>query len=158
MSGTSINGERSGWKAALWERIWRCWLKQAQYYSAMCPGSQQSKLDNTAWSVGQQRWLSQCILHWCILTLSTMRNYGPHNLRGMWISLNVSRGGQQRCKVWKTCPVRSGWGRWAFLVWRKWGWGATSQCLRGFWTMPLTTCLTFWSVLSLSGSWTRWSL
>ena len=29
------------------------------------------------------------------------------------------------------------------------------QCLRGIWTMPLTTCFNFWSALKWSGSWTR---
>ena len=30
------------------------------------------------------------------------------------------------------------------------------QCLRGIWTMPLTTCFNFWSAAKSSGSWTRW--
>jgi len=32
------------------------------------------------------------------------------------------------------------------------------QCLRGFWTMPLIPCFSFWSALNCSGGWTRWSL
>ena len=40
---------------------------------------------------------------------------------------NMSRGAQQSWwRGWKECPVGSGWALWAYLVWRKGGWGATS--------------------------------
>ena len=42
-SGTNVNCEGSGWRAALQKGIWVCLLTVAQYESAVCPGSQEGK-------------------------------------------------------------------------------------------------------------------
>jgi len=37
----------------------------------------------------------------------------------------------------------------------RWSMPQACQCSGGIWTMPLTSCLNFWSALNLSGSWNR---
>ena len=137
--GTSINWERSGWRAALQKGIWGC-RSTADSIGASSvswqPGGQTASwgASNTAEAAGEKRWLSCCLQGWCSLTLSTVCSSGPHNLRRMWRSLNASRGWQQSWwKGWKACLMKSSWGPWVCLVWREGGWGATSLLSTASW-------------------------
>lgn len=51
---------------------------------------------------------------------------GFHNVRRMLRSLEASRALQRLWKDWKPHPMRTAWGHWVCLAWRKEGWEKAS--------------------------------
>lgn len=115
--------------------IWGCWSTAGSVWVSTelwQPRGQSPSWDasNTATPAGQKRWWIHSIQHWCSLTW-VLCAVLPQ-VKRMWKSLNVATGGQQRgCKRWKQCPIKSGEGLWACLVWRERGWGG-KKSLYGF--------------------------
>lgn len=124
--GTTINWERSDWRTALQMGSGGAGQQQTLWEPAACPGS----LEGRQHPGMHQRQCNQPVKRGdCPTVLSIGAASGilcyisssvPHNLRSMWMSLNVSREGQQRWwKGQKVCPVRRNSGPWVCLVCRK---------------------------------------
>ena len=131
--GSSTSWGRSGRRAALQGGSWGCWSATDSIGASSVPGQPRGQTSapwstsNPARPARHKRGLSWCVQRWCSLTSSAVSRSGPHHIRRMWRSLNVSRGGQHSWwKGWKARPGRSGWGLWACLAWRRGGRGATS--------------------------------
>ena len=72
------------------------------------------------WPAGEGRWSSPCTRHWWGHTSNTVFSFGPLTTRRTLSCWSTSKEGQQSWwRVWKTSPVRSGWGNWGCLSWRK---------------------------------------
>ena len=67
-----------------------------------------------------------CTGHWWGRTSSTVFGFGPLTTIKTLSCWSMSREGQQGWwGVWRKSLMRSGWGSWGGLAWRRGGWGGT---------------------------------
>ena len=128
-------GERVAGKMHSRKGSWGVGWQAAEHEPAVCPGGQEGQWHPGLYQeqCGQQEYGGDCapVLGSGEYTLSTMFRLGPLTTRRTLSCWSMPSEGQRGWwGISRTSLMRSGWGNWGCLVWRRGGWR---------WTFSLST-------------------